>query len=86
MTLIGAVAAEFAGGLAFPSGGPAVVATAAAVFAAGVVLACWPHPDRNDALEALIEATREMTPRPMVTWTAADWAAREKELKELSEP
>lgn len=49
-------------GAAIPDRAALALGAAAAVFAAGCVLICWPHPDDSGALEALIEATRETVP------------------------
>lgn len=75
--IISAVAAEFGLGIAFPADGVPAVITAAVIFAAGTVLACWPHP-AEAGLEAFDTAVRE--PRLPAAWTAADWADLDKEL------
>lgn len=80
--LCGAVVIEFGAALLFPDASTQVVIAAFTIAAAGIALSLWPHP-RSDDLEALIEATREMTPRPRLDWTDGEWAAREKELSDL---
>ena len=78
--MIGAVVVEFGGAVLLPAAAPAVVVAAFAIFAAGIVLACWPHP-AGGGIEDLIEAIRELSGQRLPNrWTDDDWADLERQL------